>query len=192
MYYQLKVSTKRAAHNLVEKMREQSINRVKEIVQMEKLTDYTCNPDYMMEWTKLMTQQENFFKNVNAALNVFGLYRVNLEGFGKIEVGHLRQHPNAVQQAFNLKMRMTAYWKIVLQRLVDSMALHLQYSVHNLVNNDTEEIVNELMGPDGHGIERMLVESPSISGKREKLKKSIKLLKESKGVVAKIMDRIAG
>ncbi|XVF30397.1 hypothetical protein REPUB_Repub16aG0053700 [Reevesia pubescens] len=193
MYYQLKVSTKRAAHNLVEKMREQSINRVKEIVQMEKLTDYTCNPDYMMEWTKLMTQQENFVKNVNAALNnAFGPSRVNLEGFGDIEVGHLRQHPNVVQQAFDLKMRMTAYWKIVLKRLVDSMALHLQYSVHNLVNNDIEEIVNELMGPDGHGIERMLVESPSISGKREKLKKSIKLLKESKDVVAKMMDRIAG
>ncbi|XVE90525.1 hypothetical protein DITRI_Ditri20bG0084900 [Diplodiscus trichospermus] len=31
-YYQLKVSTKRAAHNLVEKKKEQSVNRVKEIV----------------------------------------------------------------------------------------------------------------------------------------------------------------
>ncbi|XWS57328.1 hypothetical protein CRYUN_Cryun09bG0164600 [Craigia yunnanensis] len=193
IYYQLKVSTKRAAHNLVEKMKEQSINRVKEIVQMEKLTDYTCNPDYMLEWTKLMTQQENFVKSVNALLNnSYGSSRVSLEGFGDIEVEHLRQHPNVLQQAFDLKMRMTAYWKIVLKRLVDSMALHLQYSVHNLVNNDIEEIVNELMGPDGHGIERMLVESPAISGKREKLKKSIKLLKESKDVVAKIMDRIAG
>ena len=117
---------------------------------------------------------------------------MSLEDFGGIEVEHLRQHPNVLPQAFDLKMRMTAYWKIVLKRLVDSMALHLQYSVHNLVNNDIEEIVNELMGPDGHGIERMLVESPGISGKREKLKKSIKLLKESKAVVAKIMDRIAG
>ncbi|XWS57329.1 hypothetical protein CRYUN_Cryun09bG0164700 [Craigia yunnanensis] len=192
IYYQLKVSTKRAAHNLVEKMKEQSINRVKEIVQMEKLTDYSSNPDYMMEWTKLMTQKENFVKNVNNALkNKSGSSRVSLEGFGDIEVEHLRQHPNVLQQAFDLKMRMTAYWKIVLKRLVDSMALHLQYSVHNLVNNDIEEIVNELMGPDGHGIERMLVQSPGISGKREKLKKSIKLL-ESKDVVAKIMDRIAG
>ncbi|XP_022719870.1 dynamin-related protein 4C-like [Durio zibethinus] len=193
IYYQLKGSTKRAAHNLVEKMREQSINRVKEIVQMEKLTDYTCNPDYMLEWTKLMTQQENFIRNVNSILNQsYGTPRVSLEGFGDIEVEHLRQHPNVVQQAFDLKMRMTAYWKIVLKRLVDSMALHLQYSVHNLVNNDIEEIVNEMMEPDGRGIEMMLVESPAISGKREKLKRSIKLLKESKDVVAKIMDRIAG
>ncbi|WRX25193.1 Dynamin GTPase effector - like 1 [Theobroma cacao] len=174
-------------------MREQSMNRVKEIVQMEKLTDYTCNPVYMVEWTKLMAQQENFVRNVNAALNkTNGPYRVSLEGFGDIEVEHLRQHRNVVHSAFDLKVRMIAYWKIVLQRLVDSMALHLQYSVHNLVNNDMEEIVNELMGPDGRGIERMLVEAPAIAGKREKLKKSIKLLKESKDVVAKIMDRIAG
>ncbi|EOY09967.1 Dynamin related protein 4C [Theobroma cacao] len=191
IYYQLKVSTKRAAHNLVERMREQSMNRVKEIVQMEKLTDYTCNPDYMVKWTKLMTQQESFHKKVNDAV-MYGHSRVSLEGFGDIEVEHLRQHRNVLDQAFDLKVRMTAYWKIVLRRLVDSMALHLQYSVHNLVNNDMEEIVNELMGPDGRGIERMLVESPAIAGKREKLKRSIKLLKESKDVVAKIMDRIAG
>ncbi|KAK6289405.1 hypothetical protein POUND7_000946 [Theobroma cacao] len=191
IYYQLKVSTKKAAHNLVERMREQSMNRVKEIVQMEKLTDYTCNPDYMVKWTKLMTQQESFHKKVNDAV-MYGHSRVSLEGFGDIEVEHLRRHRNVLHQAFDLKVRMTAYWKIVLRRLVDSMALHLQYSVHNLVNNDMEEIVNELMGPDGRGIERMLVESPAIAGKREKLKRSIKLLKESKDVVAKIMDRIAG
>ncbi|XVE90522.1 hypothetical protein DITRI_Ditri20bG0084600 [Diplodiscus trichospermus] len=193
-YYQLKLSTKRAAHNLVEKKKEQSINRVKEIVQMEKLTDYTCNPDYMTEWTRLMSQQEMFVSNVTNALNNVCGYssRVALQGFGEIEVEHLRKHTYVLQQAFDLKMRMTAYWKIVLKRLVDSMALHLQYSVHNLVNYDIEEIVNELMGPDGHGIERMLVESPAISGMREKLKKSIKLLEESKDVVGKIMDRIAG
>ncbi|XWS57327.1 hypothetical protein CRYUN_Cryun09bG0164500 [Craigia yunnanensis] len=193
IYYQLKVSIKGEAHNLVQKMREQSINRVKEIVQMEKLTAYTCNPDYIMEWTKLMTEQEIFLKKVNAALkNMYGSSRVSLDGIGDIEVAHLTQHPNVVQQAFDLKMRMTAYWKIVLRRLVDSMALHLQYSIHNLGNNYIDDIVNELMGPDGHGIERMLVEYPEISEKREKLKKSNKQLKESKNVVAKIMDRIAG
>ncbi|OMP08249.1 hypothetical protein COLO4_06649 [Corchorus olitorius] len=195
MYYQLKVSIKRAAHNLVQTMREQSIIRVKEIVQMEKLTAYTCNSDYTTEWSKLMNQQENFIRNiVNNGLNQTWLSStVRLDGFGDIPVEHLRKQPNVLllQQAFDLKMRITAYWKIVVGRLVDSMALHLQYSVHNLVNNDMVEIVNELMGPDGHGIEKMLVESPAIAAKRENLKKSINLLKESKDVVANIMDRIA-
>ncbi|XVF41585.1 hypothetical protein PTKIN_Ptkin01aG0291100 [Pterospermum kingtungense] len=195
IYYQLKVPTNRAAHKLVEKAKEQSINKVKEFVQMEKFTAYTCNPDYMMEWNKLMAQQDCFVNTLYTAItNVYGSCSwVRVEGIGDIEVQHLRQQPRqVVQQAFDLKMRVTAYWKIVLKRLVDFMALHLQYSVHSLLNNGIEEIVNELMGSDGHGIEKMLVESPAISEKREKLKKSIKQLNESKEVVTKVMDKIAG
>ncbi|GMI84972.1 Dynamin related protein 4C [Hibiscus trionum] len=195
MYYILKVSTRRAAHKLVQKMREQSINRVKEIVEMEKLTGYTCNPDYMTEWTKLMIQQDYFTSQVNTGPNMWQPPpRLVLQGIGETEIEHLRQHKNVLllQQAFDLKMRMCAYWKIFKVRLVDSMALHLQYSVHNLVNNDMEEIVKELMGADGHGIERMTKESPVMAAKREKLKRSIELLKECKDSVANIMDRIAG
>ncbi|TYH89803.1 hypothetical protein ES332_A13G007600v1 [Gossypium tomentosum] len=222
MYYQLKVSAKGAAHNLAQKLREQSINRVKEIVEMEKLTGYTCNPDYMREWNKLMNQQDHFINQITGTnqitrtvkpfpiicetedkfpiicetedLQGFGEIQDlwEIHGFGEIQVEHLRQHANVsiLQQAFDLKMRMVAYWKIFKVRLVDSMALHLQYRVHNLVNNDIDEIVKELMGPDEHGIEKMLVESPAIVAKREKLKNSIKVLKESKDSVAKIMDRI--
>ncbi|XP_022719868.1 dynamin-related protein 4C-like [Durio zibethinus] len=194
MYYILSVSMKRAAYNLVQKMKERSINRVKEIVEMEKLTGYTRNPDYMKEWTQLMNQENSFISQVNTRNPMSLPCRMNLEGFGDIEIEHLRQHSNntlLVQQAFDLKMRMTAYWKIVLVRLADTMALHWQYSVHNLVNNDMEEIVKELVGADGLGIERMFVESPSMAAKRDKLRKSIKLLMESKDVVAKVMDRIA-
>ncbi|PPS14993.1 hypothetical protein GOBAR_AA05589 [Gossypium barbadense] len=147
----------------------ESINSVKEIVEMEKLTGYTCNPDYMREWNKLMNQQDHFINQITRTDNVFplrcetedlqgfeeiqGLWEI--QGFREIQVEHLRQHSNVsiLQQAFDLKMRM-------------------------------------LMGPDGHGIEKILVESPAIVAKREKLQKSIKVLKESKDSVAKIMDRI--
>ncbi|KAE8686617.1 Dynamin-related protein 4C [Hibiscus syriacus] len=161
MYYLLKVCTKSAAHKLVQKMREQSINRVKEIVQMEKLTGYTCNPDYMTKWTNLMSQQGYFISQVNTGPNITQPPScVVLQGIGETEIEHLRQHKNVLllQQAFELKMRICVYWKIFKVRLVDSMALRLQYSVHNLVNNDMEEIVKELMGANGHGIERMTME----------------------------------
>ncbi|TYI99286.1 hypothetical protein E1A91_A13G006300v1 [Gossypium mustelinum] len=156
MYHHLKVAAKGAAHNLVQKLREQSINW--------KLTGYTCNPDYMMEWNKLINQKDHFINQISGT-NMRPLpCSVNLQGFGEIQVEHLRQHSNVsiLQQAFDLKMRMVAYWKIF----------------------------KELMGPEGHGIEKMLVESPAVVAKREKLKNSIKVLKESKDSVAKIMDRI--
>lgn len=41
----------------------------------------------------------------------------------------------------------------------------------------------------GGGVERMLEESSTVANKREKLKKSIKVLKESKDAVAAIVDQ---
>ncbi|KAJ1426185.1 P-loop containing nucleoside triphosphate hydrolase [Sesbania bispinosa] len=77
------------------------------------------------------------------------------------------------------------------RRLIDSIALHLMLSINDLVNKDLEkEICHDLLSPSGGGVERLLEESPSISGKREKLSRSVKVLRESKETVANIMDRI--
>uniref|UniRef100_A0A803L4C8 Uncharacterized protein n=1 Tax=Chenopodium quinoa TaxID=63459 RepID=A0A803L4C8_CHEQI len=188
-YPPLQSSTRRPANSLISKMKDQSVKRVVEIVEMEKLADYTCNPEYMTIWTELMTSQEEFMRVLEDESEK---PVVKMKGFGEVKIEHLRMHKHVAQQALDMKIRMTAYWKIVLRRLVDSMALHLLFSIQNLVNKELEyEIVNELMGPYGGGIERMLEESPSVATKRERLNKSIKLLKESKDVVSKIMDRIA-
>ncbi|KAI8025038.1 Dynamin-related protein 4C [Camellia lanceoleosa] len=188
-YPQLLSSTRRAAQNLIAKMKEKSFDRVMELVEMEKLTDYTCSPEYMTEWAKLMAHQ-NAFRNV---MNNQHTSQITIEGFGMIEVGHLRLYSSTREQAFDLKMRITAYWKIVLRRFVDNLALHLLLSINELVSQNMQtEIVKEVMGSHGgHGIERMLEESPSVAMKREKLNKSIRLLKQSKEVVAQIMDRIS-
>uniref|UniRef100_A0A803L4B5 Uncharacterized protein n=1 Tax=Chenopodium quinoa TaxID=63459 RepID=A0A803L4B5_CHEQI len=188
-YPPLQSSTRRPANSLISKMKDQSVKSVVEIVEMEKLADYTCNPEYMTIWTELMTSQEEFMRVLEDESEK---PVVKMKGFGEVKIEHLRMHKHVAQQALDMKIRMTAYWKIVLRRLVDSMALHLLFSIQNLVNKELEyEIVNELMGPYGGGIERMLEESPSVATKRERLNKSIKLLKESKDVVSKIMDRIA-
>lgn len=72
------------------------------------------------------------------------------------------------------------------------MALFLVFSVQNLVNRELKvEIVNGLIGPQGSGIEWMLGDIPSVTAKREKLERSIKLLKESVDIVAEVMDWIA-
>jgi hypothetical protein len=96
-----------------------------------------------------------------------------------------------LNEAFDLKARLISYWKIVLRRLTDVIALHLMLSINKLVNIDLEkEIFKELSSSTGGGVERLLEESPSISGKREKLNRSVKVLRESKETVANIMDRI--
>ncbi|XVF30395.1 hypothetical protein REPUB_Repub16aG0053500 [Reevesia pubescens] len=172
---QLQSSTRRATHNLISKMKDHSFNRVMEIIEMEKMTDYTCNPEYTSEWNKLMSLQDNF---INEVFSESKPGKVKLSDFGEVEAGDLRQYHNVIHQAFDLKMRMIAYWKIALRRVVDCMALHLLFGVQNLVNKEMEnEIVNELMGPNGGGIQRILEESPVVAAKREKLNRSISLLK---------------
>ncbi|CAB4268295.1 unnamed protein product [Prunus armeniaca] len=192
-YYHLHMATRRAGHNLISKMKERSINWILEIVDMEKHTDYTCNPEYVSEWNRLMTKQNAFIDGI--LKDEQRPSKMDVEGIGEIEFEGLRKYTHVdLSQAFDLKMRMTAYWKVVLRRLVDCMALHLQLTVANLVNKEMEmEIGCELMGENhGVGIERMLEEAPSVAVKREKLNKSIKKLKDSKEVVGKIMDTYAG
>ncbi|XP_074312306.1 dynamin-related protein 4C-like [Silene latifolia] len=189
-YPPLMSSTRRAASGLIARMKDESTKRVEEIVEMEKLADYTCDPEYTSVYNRLMMCQQQFMKSVK---NVSGYenYVINIEGFGSVNVSEIRNHKHVAQQAFDLKARMSSYIKIVLSRLVDSMALHLLFSIQKLVNKNLEpEIVKELMGSEGDGIKRLLDEAPSVAGKREKLNKSIRLLKESKDVVSKIMDRV--
>ncbi|KAL0718721.1 hypothetical protein Bca4012_068044 [Brassica carinata] len=187
---QIQSSIKRAGRNLMSKIKEQSVDRVIQIVEMEKLTDYTCSPEYMTSWTEKIDAQKSF---IDAVLNdKTKPESFSVSGFGNVKISHLREyHAHLLQQAFDMKMRIASYWKIVLRRVVDNLALYLQLSVKYLVNTQLQkEIVAEMVDPKGGGgVERMLEESPSVASKREKLKKSIKVLKESKDAVAAIVDR---
>ncbi|KAG8374962.1 hypothetical protein BUALT_Bualt10G0050200 [Buddleja alternifolia] len=133
-----------AAQNLVAKKKQQSVDWVKDIVRMEKLTEYTCNPEYINLWNKLMSHQNAFMEIVNDQSKPT---KMKIDKFGEIDVGHLRSHVVVVQEAFDLKM-----------------------SVQNLVNKEMEmEIIKELMAPEGNGLE----ESPYVAEKRKRMKNSI-------------------
>ncbi|XP_073057138.1 dynamin-related protein 4C-like [Primulina eburnea] len=189
-YPQLLSSIRRSAQNLVSKKKKVSIDWVNDIVEMEKLTDYTSNPEYVATWSKLMSHQEKLMEIVRDHSKPSEMH---IDGLGEVDVAHLRSNVDIVQEAFDLKMRMTAYWKIVLMRMVDCMALHLLFSLQNLVNKDMEtEVINELIGPQGNALQRMLYESPAVAEKRSRLENSIKLLNDSKDVVGNLMDRISG
>ncbi|XP_038984915.1 dynamin-related protein 4C-like [Phoenix dactylifera] len=187
-YPQIQPMVRRAAQNLVGIMRNQSCHFMSEAIEMEMVADYTSSPDYMKKWTELMDGRDGF---IAAIENYYGPNSIELKGLGVVEVGHLRQYAAMAEQAFDMRMRILAYWKIVVLRLVDSLALHIIYSVNCLVERHMEkEIVDDLVGPRMTGLERMLEESPATAAKRERLRKSIELMKESKEVVAEIMDRV--
>lgn len=183
-YPQFQSLLTRAAHNLISSIKEKSTERVFENIEMEKITDYTCDPEYMAEWKKLMA----YSGKLNQGLPV-----ITIEHFGKIDVFHLYNYTSGIRNdAFDLKCRMTAYWRVVLKRMVDCIALQLMLSIQRFVNGEMEaEIVNEVMDTKEGGIERLMFEIPTVAVKRERLNKRIGLLTESRAVLEKIMDEIA-
>ncbi|KAK7332105.1 hypothetical protein VNO80_28852 [Phaseolus coccineus] len=186
-YHQLQTCTKLVERKLIAKMKEKSMKYMEEVLEMEKLTDYTCSPEYTSEYNKLIASQHFLVERVNANSS-----QINVKGFGEIKVSHLSQCITLLPQAFDLRVRLAAYWKIVLQRLIDNTALHLQFSIFNLLNEDVGyEVLKDMVSSSEGGIERLFEETPSVSVKRDELNRSIKVLKESKEVMASIIDKIS-
>ncbi|KAI3755858.1 hypothetical protein L1987_55667 [Smallanthus sonchifolius] len=185
-YPQLLPSTRKATQDVMEKVKVKFVERVDEMIEMEKITDYTCDPEFISFYNKLMGKRDQVLKSMSSLSHT-----TNLEGYGTISTKHLiNVPPNTFDQAFDLKMRMTAYWKIVLKRVVDCLALQLSFFMQKVVNKEMEtEIVNEVM-VHGGGIEKMLHEPPSVAKKRERLQSSISLLKKSKEIIEQVMDGI--
>jgi GTPase SAR1 family protein len=187
-YQQIQSPCQRVVHNLISKMRAKSDHYVKNMIEMELCSDYTSNPDYMKMWAEFMAEEKNFMEVIQ---NQSKTTKVSLKAFGTVDVGHLKLHADVVEQAFDIRMRLTAYWKSIVLRLVDGAALHILHSIRGMVERELEaDMINELVGPKMEGVVQMLQESPAIAAKRDRLKKSVELLKQSKDVVSNIMDGI--
>ncbi|KAG6389281.1 hypothetical protein SASPL_150746 [Salvia splendens] len=188
-YPQIVPCARRAAKNLIARKKKHSVEWISDFLEMEKHTDYTCNPEYSATWNKLMLEQGDFVAKVRARHSSAAVSK-----FGTVQISHMWSgNSDRVQAAFDLKMKMAAYWDVVTGRMVDNLVLHLLCSIQKLVNKEMqEEIIKEVMGPQGSGLEKMLEELPALSKKRKKLHSSITLLKQSNDIVAGIMDKITG
>jgi hypothetical protein len=171
----------------MDKARQRSAQHVEELIEMELAADYTANPEYMRTCGSIMQEQDMFLKNFP---DVFRDTTLQLR-FGEVDVSHLTlDDAELAGQAFDLKARLAAYWNIVLLRLVDGLALHVLLSIRRLVEKHlVEELTGEVLGKDMAGAKRMLVPPPGTAAKRDRLRNTIAVLRESREVVANIMDR---
>ncbi|KAJ3674419.1 hypothetical protein LUZ60_005035 [Juncus effusus] len=185
-YPQIYYRGTRAVHNFIGNMRNHSRQYIQVMIEMELVADYTSSPDYMKTYSGLMVDQGKLVPQIEKNDSS----PINLEGFGEVNVEHLRPHKEVVDQAFDMRVRLLAYWKSIILRLVDGVALHALYSMKCLVDKLELVLVVEIVGPQMAGIEIMMEESPATAAKRERLHKSIDLLKKSKEVVADVMDRV--
>ncbi|KAL6596560.1 hypothetical protein ACP70R_047203 [Stipagrostis hirtigluma subsp. patula] len=189
-YPQVQPSCRRAVQSLMDKARERSARHVKELIDMELAADYTANPDYTARWNAVVASDAHG-RFLRAVEDGSAAAAVDLPGAGETDVSHLRPRPKLAGQAFDLKARLDAYWSCVVLRLVDGLALHILYSVKRLVEKDLEdELADQVVGNNMDGVERMLVPTPATAAKRDRLRKSISLLRECRELVANTMDKI--
>jgi GTP-binding protein EngB required for normal cell division len=188
-YPQVQPSCRRAVQSLIDKARARSAEYVNELVDMELVADYTANPDYTMKWNHMMTDSHGRF--VQAVEGHCSPPVVTIPGLGEKDVSHLMSQQKLAGQAFDLRARLDAYWGCVVLRLVDGLALHVLYSVKRLVERCLEdEVAAHVLGSNMDGVERMLVPAPATAAKRERLRRSISLLRECRELVASTMDKI--
>ncbi|KAJ3691134.1 hypothetical protein LUZ61_020298 [Rhynchospora tenuis] len=96
-YPQLKAASQRAIQGLIDKMRDRSCKFVKDMIDMELVSDYTSNPDYMKSWVELMKEEQLFMQSIEDHSKPTG---ISLKYFGTVDVGHLRPHVDVAEQAF--------------------------------------------------------------------------------------------
>ncbi|CAL9238314.1 unnamed protein product [Arabidopsis halleri] len=90
-FSEIQGSIKEAGEKIIIKMKEQFVEQVIKILEMEKLSDYTCNSEYMKkDWSLKKATQESF---IHVVLHVTeNLEYFQLDGFRNVQISHLRKY----------------------------------------------------------------------------------------------------
>lgn len=102
--------------------------------------------------------------------------KIGLNHFSKVEIGHFCKYSMLAKQTYDMRMRLTPYWKIVILKMVDEFTLHFLNGLKLVVEEELEaELVNDVVSARVNEIGWMMERSPRIAGKRERLKKRTKI-----------------
>ncbi|KAH9290598.1 hypothetical protein KI387_034715 [Taxus chinensis] len=184
-YPQLNAATKRAAgHLLIRRNKEDCIEYVKDMIETEKCVDFTVNPLYMDTYTKLHDQKDRFLYALRNKKKTF-----SIDGFGEVKLENIKED-DQLQAAFDMKMSVVAYWKVVIFRLADGIPLHLRFVYRKMVRKEIGgDLMKEIAGSNLDMIEKIFQESPAVASKRRSLIDSLALLRDAKLVVYNIIDK---
>lgn len=199
-YPHLQTAAARAFQALVSEKKNECIQYVSQLMEMEKSMDFTLNPLYMETWTRLFQQKDKFMQGVGKLIATEAHRQMGkaekkvilIEGMGEVNVAEVMKiSTDQLEVVLDMKMRLVAYWKVVIQRVGDRIPLYLQYVYQNLIKIDLEgEIMKEVSGGKlTMLLEKMMEESPGISTRRRNLKARVDSLVEAKKEVSKIIGQ---
>ncbi|KAK4485919.1 hypothetical protein RD792_008570 [Penstemon davidsonii] len=181
-YPQLVFLVELAAKRLVARKKKLSVDWVNDIVAMEKSTHFSSDPEFYKWNSQLSGQRNEIIQIINDSSR--SNWNVKIEGFGEVDVGHLRGCKRFLAQAFDLKMWVFARWKLVLKRLSDYIPMHVIFCVQKLVTEEFDGILGDLMEPNSENGLQWMLESSSVANERRRLRNGLMVLKWSRDVAA--------
>ncbi|GLJ11699.1 hypothetical protein SUGI_0174950 [Cryptomeria japonica] len=137
-YPQLRSRVQRAVQGLVVEKKQECTAHVKLMIEMEKSVDFTLSHVYIETYGRLIQYEARFMERLS---NLSGGMRktVFLEEFGEVEVGDIMEMPSErVKEAYEMQMRVRAYWEVVVLRMGDGIPLHLKFVCRKLVDCELE------------------------------------------------------
>lgn len=185
-YPQLQSASRRAFQTLMDGKKDECVHYVEDVMEMHKTVVYTENPVYTDYLQKMHEFKKRFMEAIEQNQRA-----VKIEGMGEIDLQKVPKTSDQLEAAFEMKMSLMAYWRVVKIRLADDIPLHLRFVFQKMVQNDVvASIVKEVMGEDSNKIGNILEESSAIANRRRSLIKSVDLLRESKALLSRTIGRI--
>ncbi|PHU03999.1 putative dynamin-related protein 4A [Capsicum chinense] len=156
-YPELQYFIRTAVQSSISRRKVESDDWIREIIGMNDMSELTSNPEYVATFSMLMAQFKRFMKFSKYCR---GGSNINVKGFGVFNVSFLKKYypEDLVQQAFDLKMTKTAYWKtmfspqklgnheIEVEIVNDEMALyHMRFIAYRQFASGLKKFVNEIV-----------------------------------------------
>eukprot|EP01018_Ginkgo_biloba_P008206 Gb_25653 [translate_table: standard] len=138
--------------------KDECIKFVNEMIEMEKCMDFTVKPTYMKMWNRLMQPKGPVMDALGR-----GVGRMVINGIRDVNIEQVPLSDH-MEVAFDMKIRVVAYWKVVILRLANGIPLHLML-IRNVKNEIAGEIMKEVAGPKLNMIDKILEESPAVSNR---------------------------
>ncbi|GJS03343.1 dynamin-related protein 4C-like protein [Tanacetum coccineum] len=176
-----------ATTSVISNTKEKYSSQLLEMIECEKKTVYSVDTSYVVSFNKLKANHTRFSEAMRKQSMT-----MEIEGVGKADLKHLQKIADEERnQAFELKMKSTAYINVVIKRVVDGAALQLRSMIENFVTGEmVTEIVNTIISRGDDDIDHLFQTSPSVNADREKIENNIALLLETKKNIIKVMDSI--
>ncbi|CAM6103558.1 unnamed protein product [Calypogeia fissa] len=180
MFPNLHGTYKKEADNVLAVSLRKCMKYVCRVLQKERSNVFTMNDYYMANVEKIRDHLTQYRSGSSAVT------RLQVEGFKNLlNLSEPCCQSNEYKSAFDMKVNLAAYCKVVHKRMADEIPLELRFSLENAVLRGIRSAM--LKAKAGQDLSTLMEENASTLQKRLTLRKRVDTLTECKGVLLQLL-----